>query len=117
MIEEGDPIWTLNVVILCKRTRTTTERQATAGGGLATHTTWPDRPYYWTSDTRGSQCLRWRQQQRPFSSKAVGSYAGQIEETLASFTVARRDMAVREDSCADYKLETAWMGGRSTPLR
>ena len=36
---------------------------------------------------------------------------------MSSFTVASRDMVVREERCVDSKLETAWMGGKIDTLK
>ena len=42
---------------------------------------------------------------------AIGSYVNQLEERLSSFTVARRDTALREERCTNSGLEVARLGG------
>ena len=42
---------------------------------------------------------------------AIGSYVNQIEERISSLAVARRNMAIREERCAESELETSQMGG------
>ena len=41
---------------------------------------------------------------------AIGLYFDQLEERLASFSVARRDLDLMEERCADSELETTWLG-------
>ena len=94
-----------------------TEIQATMGGGLATHANYPNHPQYWSSNLRESQCLSWRQRRRPFISKSIRSYVDQIKERLASFTVARRNMAVREERCANSDLEKDPLGGKINAMK
>ena len=43
-------------------------------------------------------------------------YVDQINERLAYFVVARRDMDEREEICADSNLETSRMGGKIDAL-
>ena len=44
-------------------------------------------------------------------------YTDQIEGRLASFVVDRREMAIREDKCANSELETARLGGKIDALK
>ena len=41
----------------------------------------------------------------------------QIKERLASFAVAKRYMNLREERCANFKLETARLGGEIETLK
>ena len=42
----------------------------------------------------------------------ISLYVDHIKERLASFAIARRDMAVREERCTKSNLETARLGGK-----
>ena len=48
---------------------------------------------------------------------AIGSYVNQLEERLSSFSVARRDMYVREERCAESELEMARLGENINALK